>query len=140
MNMVGNRPPFRQRLAGFFMGRNGPDTIYHTCVWASLVLAILGMFWDSLICTLLYMGLFGYAMFRFFSRNVAKRQAENRAFRNFFGKFRRKSRLKKKQKADKDHVYKVCPLCNAQLRLPYRPGEHTVLCPRCKGEFSVKIK
>ncbi len=138
--MFRSRPPFRQRLAGFLMGRNGPDTIYNVCIWSSLVLAVLGMFWDSLICTLLYAGLFGYALFRFFSRNVAKRRAENQAFRNFFGKFRRNSQMRKRQKADKDHVYKKCPLCNAQLRLPYSKGEHTVRCPRCKGEFSVKIR
>ncbi len=138
--MFRNRPPFRQRLAGFLVGRNGPDTIYNVCIWSSLVLAVLGMFWDSLLCSLLYFGLFGYAIFRFFSRNVAKRRAENQAFRNFFGRFRRNSQMRKKQKADKEHVYKVCPLCKAQLRLPYRKGEHTVCCPRCKGEFSVKIR
>ncbi|MBR4054186.1 MAG: hypothetical protein IKK06_05225 [Clostridia bacterium] len=138
--MFRNRPPFRQRLAGFLVGRNGPDTIYNVCIWSSLVLAVLGMFWDSLLCSLLYLGLFGYAIFRFFSRNVAKRRAENQAFRNFFGRFRRNSKMRKKQKADKEHVYKVCPLCKAQLRLPYRKGEHTVCCPRCKGEFSVKIR
>lgn len=138
--MFRNRPPFRQRLAGFLVGRNGPDTIYNVCIWSSLVLAVLGMFWDSLLCSLLYLGLFGYAIFRFFSRNVAKRRAENQAFRNFFGRFRRNSQMRKKQKADKEHVYKVCPLCKAQLRLPYRKGEHTVCCPRCKGEFSVKIR
>ena len=138
--MFRNRPPFRQRLAGFLVGRNGPDTIYNVCIWSSLVLAVLGMFWDSLLCSLLYLGLFGYAIFRFFSRNVAKRRAENQAFRNFFGRFRRNSQMRKKQKADKEHVYKVCPLCKAQLRLPYKKGEHTVCCPRCKGEFSVKIR
>lgn len=138
--MFRNRPPFRQRLAGFLVGRNGPDTIYNVCIWSSLVLAVLGMFWDSLLCSLLYLGLFGYAIFRFFSRNVAKRRAENQAFRNFFGRFRRNSQMRKKQKADKEYVYKVCPLCKAQLRLPYRKGEHTVCCPRCKGEFSVKIR
>lgn len=138
--MFRNRPPFRQRLAGFLAGRNGPDTIYNVCIWSSLVLAVLGMFWDSLLCSLLYLGLFGYAIFRFFSRNVAKRRAENQAFRNFFGRFRRNSQMRKKQKADKEHVYKVCPLCKAQLRLPYKKGEHTVCCPRCKGEFSVKIR
>ena len=140
MHMFGNRQPFRQRLAGFFVGRNGPDTIYHVCVWSSLVLAVLGMFWSNPVFTLLYFGLFAYAMFRFFSRNVVKRRAENQAFRNFFGKFRRNSALKKQQKADKEHVYKKCPLCQAQLRLPYKKGEHTVCCPRCKGEFSVKIR
>lgn len=138
--MFRNRPPFRQRLAGFLAGRNGPDTIYNVCIWSSLVLAVLGMFWDSLLFSLLYLGLFGYAIFRFFSRNVAKRRAENQAFRNFFGRFRRNSQMRKKQKADKEHVYKVCPLCKAQLRLPYKKGEHTVCCPRCKGEFSVKIR
>lgn len=139
LHMFGHRPPFRQRLAGFLMGRNGPDTIYNVCIWTSLVLAILGMFWDSLICTLLYAGLFGYSIFRFFSRNVEKRRRENYAFRKFFGKFRGDP-ARKAQKADKEHVYKKCPLCGAQLRLPRKKGAHTVRCPRCSGEFSVKIR
>jgi hypothetical protein len=137
--MFGNRPPFRQRLAGFLMGRNGPDSIYNVCIWTSLIIAICGIFWNSIICTALYIGLFGYALFRFFSRNVTKRRAENAAFKKFWKKFR-PGGAKDWQKADATHVYKRCPHCNAQLRLPRSKGKHTVCCPRCKVHFSVKIR
>ena len=137
--MFGNRPPFRQRLAGFLMGRNGPDTIYNVCIWTSLVIAIIGIFWDSILCSVLYIGLFIYAMFRFFSRNVIKRRAENQAFRRFWKKFRIGG-PKDWKKSDEAHVYKRCPHCDAQLRLPRSKGKHTVCCPRCKEHFSVKIR
>ena len=137
--MFGNRPPFRQRLAGFLMGRNGPDTIYNVCIWTSLVIAIIGIFWDSILCSVLYIGLFIYAMFRFFSRNVIKRRTENQAFRRFWKKFSIGG-PKDWKRADEAHVYKRCPHCDAQLRLPRSKGKHTVCCPRCKEHFSVKIR
>ena len=133
------RIPFRERMARFLYGRNGPDTIYNVCIWASLILAVVGIFTDSLLMSIAYTLLFGYALFRFFSRNVAKRREENRAFRQFFASFGQFFKIGKRKMTDREHVYKKCPLCHAQLRLPRKKGEHNVCCPRCKGTFSVKI-
>ena len=32
-----------------------------------------------------------------------------------------------------------CEHCRAVLRLPKKPGKHTVRCPQCNKTFSVKI-
>ena len=133
------RMPFRERMARFLYGRNGPDTIYNVCIWTSLALAVLGIFFDSLILSIAYTLLFGYAIFRFMSRNVVKRREENRAFCRFFGSFGRFFKMSKRKMTDREHVYKKCPHCNAQLRLPRQKGEHNVRCPRCSVTFSVKI-
>ncbi len=133
------RMPFRERMASFLYGRNGPDTIYNVCIWTAFALAVVGIFLDSILMSLAYMLLFGYALFRFFSRNVTKRRAENRSFRQFFASFGQFFKMGKRKLTDREHVYKKCPHCNAQLRLPRKKGEHSVRCPRCSVTFSVKI-
>lgn len=138
--MYRNRVPFREKLARFLYGRNGADTLYYVCIWSAFALAIVGMFWQSYTLSLLYLLLFGYAMFRFFSRNVYKRRAENNAFRRFFGRIPRFFSRRKQQSRDKEHVYKKCPSCKATLRLPRRKGQHSTRCPKCAQEFSVKIR
>jgi len=133
------RIPFRERMARFLYGRNGPDTIYQVCIWTAFALAIIGIFTDSFLMSITYFALFAYAMFRFFSRNVTKRRAENRAFCQFFASFGQFFKLGKRKLTDREHVYKKCPHCRAQLRLPRKKGEHEVRCPRCHDTFSVKI-
>ena len=133
----------RQKLARFLYGRNGPDTIYNVCIWTAIAIAIVNIFLHLWLLDIVYLLLFGYAIFRFLSRNVARRRAENAAFRRFFARvFARPLQtlgLWKKKRADRAHVYKRCPDCKSQLRFPREKGEHTVRCPRCACTFSVKI-
>ena len=137
---------FRYRLARFFMGRNGADTLYYTAFSFSLVFIFLtGLFVSHRVLRYvfpaLYLLSFGYALFRFFSRNVAKRQRENAAFRRFFGKlflpFRR-AYLRIRDR--KTHIYRKCPHCKSTLRLARIPGEHVVRCPACSERFPVRVK
>ena len=46
---------------------------------------------------------------------------------------------KAKLKTDRDHCFRICPECMVNLRLPKKKGKHTVVCPRCKHRFEVKI-
>lgn len=129
----------RQKLARFLYGRNGPDTIYSVCIWTAFAIAILNMFLRLWPLDIVYFLLFGYAIFRLLSRNIARRQAENQAFRRFFAGLLRAFGLWKRKSTDRAHVYKRCPNCKSQLRFPREKGEHTVRCPRCGNTFSVKI-
>lgn len=79
--------------------------------------------------------------FRFFSKNKAKRQSENRRFlslfssvRNFFKRSRNRFRYRK------THIYRRCPHCKKHLRLPRLVGEHSAVCPVCSRRFLVKVK
>lgn len=122
----------------------------------------------SFIMSIFMWVLFFYMMFRIFSKNIRARSKENAAFTKFwvktpFGK-RNASRFdrfggyngygydytdrtrepkKKSQKQklprDKDHVYRTCPECKANIRLPKKRGAHSVRCPRCSTLFDVKI-
>ena len=129
----------RQKLACMLYGRNGPDTVYNVCIWTAFAIAVTNIFLRLWPLEIVYLLLFGYAMFRFFSRNVLRRRAENAAFRRFFARPIRAIGRWKRKNSDRAHVYKRCPGCKSQLRFPREKGEHTVRCPRCGNNFSVKI-
>lgn len=132
----------RNSLSKLFYGRNGPDTITAVLTWVSLALAIAGLFAGG-TAGLVFLGLYllclGYILFRMLSRNVYARQKENQAFLRFFRKIGSFFKLQKQKLTDKDHVYRKCPSCKSQLRLPKRKGTHTARCPRCGKEFEVRI-
>ncbi len=145
---MGNR--FREKLARFLYGRYGADALYNVLLLAELILLFLGTVLNllgtavpvlSLIAIFVYvvaLGLMGWAMFRFFSRNIAARRRENEAWQRFRRRFRRKPRTRLPADTP-DHIFRACPHCRSTLRLPRQPGRHEVKCPRCGGRFKVKV-
>ena len=142
---------FRSRIAKFLYGRYGADELYNflfivqiVLLFTGAVFTVFGMISD--VFTYLSFGLyviafalFAWTVFRCLSRNIVKRQRENRAF------LRLKSRLfgKKKNSRPADtatHIFRACPKCKSVLRLPRKEGKHTVKCPRCENRFNVKVK
>ena len=144
--MHNRRGGFRYRLAKFFIGRNGPDTLYYVSFAVSLLALLLNtLFFYNPFCRiffpLLYLASFIYAIFRLMSRNIYKRQKENEAVRRFFGKlFRPFRRLFLRVRDRRTHIFRKCPHCRATLRLKRTPGDHTVRCPSCGTRFSVVVK
>ena len=131
---------FRNGIARFMYGRYGVDTLYHAIFVTALALMIINAFVGSFVISMIELLLVFWALFRFFSRNIYKRQRENRAFCGFFRKIKnwfvfRKNKFKNR----KTHVFRKCPNCKNQLRLPKQKGKHTVNCPCCKNRFDVKI-
>lgn len=121
-------------------GRYGIDRLYHVLFLTAIALMIANVFIKHWIVSVLELVIIFYAMFRFFSRNVYKRQRENQAFCRFFGKIGGWFKLRKNKFRDrKTHVFRKCPHCRSQLRLPKSKGKHTVCCPRCQERFDVKI-
>ena len=127
-------------LYKFMYGRYGADKLgnFLMIVYVALVLlhTVLSVFIDSILFYVVMsaaaLALFIVIIFRMFSKNIAKRRAENQKFCNYF-------KLRKNKFRDrKTHVYRECPSCHATLRLPKARGMHTVVCPRCKHRFSVK--
>lgn len=129
----------RRWLSRFLYGRNGPDTLYNVCFWTAFALSVVNLFLGSLLLEVVYLLLFGYAIFRLLSRNILRRRKENEAFRRLLASPRRLLDARKRRRADREHVYKRCPHCKSQLRFPREKGKHTVRCPRCGATFSVKI-
>lgn len=130
------RPSFRERVAAFFIGRNGPDALAKTFMWISLLPLPFVWFlpnpWVSAALYLVSVGLMGYAFFRIFSRNLWKRQKENLAFVRFW-QFR-KTRFAQR----KTHCFFRCPRCKAWLRVPKHRGRIVVTCRPCGHRFEKK--
>ena len=134
------RPSIRERIADFMIGRYGIDRLYYFLLGICFVLIIINIFINSYIISLIESGLFVYAIFRVMSRNVYKRQQENEKFNQIAEKIKKFIKFQKcKWRDRKTHVYKKCPACKNNLRLPREKGEHTVVCPCCKNRFNVKI-
>ena len=129
-------------------GRYGADTLYWwsfgaiVVIWVlRLILSAFGLGIASLILGIINTVILIIAIFRFMSRNIYKRSAENRAFLRIKGKlFGGVTLLRDRIRDRKTHVFKKCPTCKAMLRLPKKSGDHTVRCPKCGNRFGVKIK
>ena len=152
---------FRMKYAEFMRGRNGTDELYLATIAVYLLLIVINVFVRSRILSAVAWVVFILALFRFFSKDTYRRQAENQKFLQIVDKIKnfsfkrdpyevkpkKKNKLKKKIDAfkmrfrdRKTHVFKKCPGCGAVIRLPKRKGEHTVCCPRCSKDFKVKIR
>lgn len=160
---------FFERLARFLMGRNGLDSLYTALMFTALALVMINTFVGSFWLYLLILAILGWAMFRTFSKNLSARRRENAFWlkiwkkitfgkgpvRNYntYGGYnsyngygqsyyeppRAPKKKKVKLKTDRDHCFRICPECRANIRLPKQRGKHTVVCPRCKCRFEVRI-
>jgi len=132
---------FRQRMARFMAGRYGIDSLYSLILIICVILAIVNIFARSWIIWLAMLLLAAWATFRAMSRNIYKRQRENAFILKIKGKLTFLfGTAKQRFKERKTHVYKKCPQCRAQLRLPRKKGKLKVHCPKCGGSFEIKIK
>ena len=139
-NGYGRRPSFRERIARFMIGRNGADQFYNFLVIVCFVLIVVNLFVKSTVISLIETAVLIYAIFRIMSKNIYKRRKENDAFLKMIEKPKSFFNIQKcKWRDRKTHVYKKCPSCKNNLRLPRVKGKHTVVCPCCKNRFDVKI-
>lgn len=115
-------------LRGFMMGRNGVDALAWALCLGGLVLSILGNIDGLGLLSLVSNVLFLLSLFRIFSRNIPKRQAENQKLTQFFARM----------KGRKTHCYFRCPGCKTQVRVPKGKGKIKITCPSCRETFVKK--
>ncbi len=117
------------RFRNFMMGRYGTDQLNRWLLICGIVLMVLGSILGhrfplfNLLTLAAYVPLI-WCMCRMYSRNIAARQKENRAFLQFF------SRLK-----DREHRYYRCPQCRQTVRVPRGRGRISIRCPKCSNRF-----
>lgn len=131
----------KNRLIAFMYGRYGIDDLYYGLLIGGAAACILGAVTDSVLLRLLYIACFVWMLYRFFSRNLTARRLENEAYkklRNAAKAFLKLQWLRIKE--CRTHVYRRCPICRSQLRLPRRKGVHNAVCPRCQHHFPVTIR
>ena len=126
----------REKFQRMMMGRYGNDKMNQVLSVAALVLATVGVLFGVDICYTLGMLLLAYIYFRMFSKNIAKRYAENQAFLRYYyrltGWFNGK---KHSMERNKDYKIFACPDCKQKLRVPKGKGKIQIRCKRCGKEF-----
>ncbi len=109
-------------------------------VWMGIIFSLISYFAKSTFLNSLAAIVFIYAVFRFFSRNFAKRSIENARFKQGFLNPIKKSLkgFKRDTVGDKDYKYVECPSCKQKLRIPKKKGKIKVRCPKCGNKFDAR--
>ena len=134
----------KQKLSAFFKGRYGADPLAKGMLTVYVALAVLMIFVGStvkIVLNVISLILCFLMFYRMLSKNTAKRAQENAIYLRARKKTKEWLLLRaNKWKYRKTHVYKKCPHCGAQIRLPRILGEHRCACPKCGDSFGVSIK
>jgi len=137
----------REKIASILYGRNSPDEFYNFLTWTVLILLLISIivsyfnFIAGKIINGVALILFVYAIYRIFSKNTPKRQAENFRFLRIKSKIRNFFSLQKnKIKNRKTSIYIKCPSCKNILKFPRVVGEHSAKCPCCYHKFDINIR
>ena len=133
-------------LARFMYGRNGADQLTLALLWGYLILAVvravLSMTLDlavlDLLMTLLLWAVLIFMLLRIFSRNTARRQAENQRWINWTQRFRGNLQGARARRADKAHKYFTCKNCKTICRVPAGKGKIVITCPKCGAQIHGK--
>ena len=132
---------FMYKMANFFQGRYGIDELYKFLFILFWIIAILSLFIRNPIIYLIEMLICVFMFFRALSRNIYKRQNENMKYLKIRDKVKGKINLQKRKWADRNtHIYRKCPNCKAEIRLPKKKGKHVCTCPSCKKDFKVRCR
>ena len=130
----------RTKFIRFMYGRYGVDQLYYAlfAVWS--VTALINCFVNSVILSILGTALAVWMIWRSLSRNIQKRRAENEKFLVLWKPVKSLLILQRDRIRDRKTArYRRCSHCRAIVKLPVKKGKHTVVCPRCRGRFDVKI-
>ncbi len=116
-----------EKFRQFMYGRYGSDKLNLFLLGLGVALCLLSSF-----SRLYFLGIFAYipliwAIFRMYSRNIYKRQRENRQFLQFFTRLR-----------DRQNRYFACPRCRQRVRVPRGKGKIVIKCPSCGERFAKK--
>lgn len=130
----------RTKFIRFMYGRYGVDQLYYAlfAVWG--VTALINCFVNSVILSILGTALAVWMIWRSLSRNIQKRRAENEKFLVLWKPVKSWLILQRDRIRDRKTArYRRCSHCRAIVKLPVKKGKHTVVCPRCRERFDVKI-
>ena len=132
---------FRDALYRFMYGRNGVDALNWALFAVELVLSLLSSFVrvQAVAATLYFLSvvLMFIVLIRIFSRNLARRQAENAKFLTWWTPKANAMRGAKARRADKAHKYVRCS-CGAYCRVPKGVGKVELTCPKCGRKKVIK--
>lgn len=126
----------REKLYRFMSGRCGMDELARAESWLVLALLLVGLITRFGVISLIALALMVHMYFRVFSRNTAKRYAENQRYVNF--RYRcvvKWDKWKKRMAQHKTHRFFKCPTCKQKVRVPKGRGRIEITCPKCREKF-----
>ena len=128
----------REKLQRFMRGRYGNDRFNQFLMITALIFMAVSLFGPNIFYTIALL-LMIYVYYRMFSRQIAKRTAENQWYWKKEMKVRNWLRLRKRDVAQRKdyHIYK-CPNCKQKLRVPRGRGRIAIRCRKCGTEFIKK--
>jgi DNA-directed RNA polymerase subunit RPC12/RpoP len=129
----------REKIMRFMAGRYGTDAFSKFLLILIFICLVLNLFLR--IPALYFLGLvfLVYCYFRMFSRNYAKRSAENAAYLKATAGLRRFLRNQQThfQIRKTHHLYK-CRQCGKYVKVPKGKGRIEITCPSCRYTFIKK--
>lgn len=129
----------RYRLMRFMAGRNGLDSLNRFLLGVCIVVVLFNLFLRLAVFSILGYLLLILVYFRIFSRNLAKRGAENQRYLRYQNSFLHwKHRLTERFRQRKTHRFYRCPACHTNLRVPKGKGKIFIRCPKCGEGFERK--
>jgi len=127
---------FQEKLRRLMAGRYGMDQLNMALLLGGMALSLLGSLADWGICSLLSLGLLGWALYRLLSRNFNARFLENQRFLPTWQRADSWLQLQRRRWRDrKSYCYFRCPSCKQTLRVPKGKGKIRITCPKCKNEL-----
>ncbi len=125
----------REKIMRFMQGRYGNDRLGQAMLMAALACVVLSLLRIPFISTI-GLAILVLTYYRMFSRQIAKRAAENQKYMQLEWKVRAKLQKKKQSLAQRrtHRIYK-CPNCKQKIRVPRNRGRIAISCRKCGTEF-----
>ena len=124
---------FRQ----FMAGRRGADLLTFVLLILSIILSRVAFYTRSIPVYIVFLICFAFCVFRFFSRNIPRRAAENEVLLRLFRPVGRWFSSWQQRRRDRQyHCFFKCPSCKERLRVPKGKGKIMITCPRCGTKFT----
>lgn len=132
---------FKNSFRNFMQGRRGTDDLGKFISLLALLFIILQIVFRRAAFYYIAMGLLIYQIFRSFSKNYVKREAENRKYIEIRDSiFRRKKKNTGYQSAGTPGFrYFNCPGCGMKMRAPQGKGRIRVTCKTCGKKFETEV-
>lgn len=130
----------RDKFNRFMQGRYGMDSFARFTTITALVCIIAAVFFRrSVVGSILDFAGFAviiYTYYRMFSKDIARRSAENRKYLEMTQDIRRRFQKEKNlmNQRKTHHIY-TCPGCGQKIRIPRGKGKIEIDCPKCHEKF-----
>ena len=123
----------KEKFYRFMYGRYGIDKLGYAILITSMCLSLISSVFSFELLYIASYALMIWEIYRFLSKNIYRRSAENVKFLNIKSSLSKKLKLEKNKIKDrKTHKYFECSTCHNNLRVPKGRGELKVTCPVCK--------